>query len=273
MNEAATMEPISQVQPTPPVAVAEMAAAQLASLARARDITDRMLRRIDQVAEAMAPDELKAALADNGQMALNLTRIDRALRQIVVLELETMGLREPPEPRGTGQRAGGNGGGGNGNRGAGGRLNDLNDLSDPKDLNDLYNELHDLEEFSALFDLNDQFDAEDWDDLDALRTYDSYEAFTAGRKNKMHEFTEEDEIELEQRLLTELEKYDPANRPTLTTEEKQANMRALDAELRASMEEDHRKAEVKWKARRAVLERHGLTIKTRKRAGRGPPRR
>jgi hypothetical protein len=80
--------------------VPERAEPILGSLASARDITLRHLRRIDQVAEAMAPEDLKVALAEDGQMTLNLTRADRALRQLCAMELEIMGLREPPVPRG-----------------------------------------------------------------------------------------------------------------------------------------------------------------------------
>jgi len=84
----------------PEVVVPEQALPMLASLANARAITERLLVRMDSVAEAMAPDALARALAQGSTLTLNVARADRALRQIVAMELEVMGLREPPGTHG-----------------------------------------------------------------------------------------------------------------------------------------------------------------------------
>jgi hypothetical protein len=189
MNEAATIEPSAPAQPAPPpVVVPERAEPILGSLASARDITLRHLRRIDQVAEEMAPEDLKVALAEDGQMTLNLTRADRALRQICAMELEIMGLREPPVPRGPVSGTRGNGNGGRGD----GPFNDLNDLNDMQDIED-------LEALDALYDFDDPEDVSHYDDLDALEKYDTFEAYERERPHRP-ERTQEDEDALEQRI-------------------------------------------------------------------------
>jgi hypothetical protein len=93
MNEDDTPPPLL-LAPAPAVVPARVEP-MLADLAEARDIAMRFLRRMDDVAMAMSPEQRLAALAEDGQLVLNVTRMDRALRQIVVLEEEVAGRRAP----------------------------------------------------------------------------------------------------------------------------------------------------------------------------------
>ena len=260
MNEAATIEPVVQAVPAPPpVLVPERAEPILGSLASARDITLRHLRRIDQVAEEMAPEELKVALAEDGQMTLNLTRADRALRQIAAMELEIMGLREPPVPRGP--ASGRNGSGGNG-----GSRHDFNDLNDLNDMQDI----EDLEALDALYDFDDPDDVSHYDDLDALEKYDTFEDYDQKRPHR-REYTEEDEDDLERRIDAEIANIDWSKVPPIADEDRYQRMQDFDAELRADLAADMAKLEAIWRERRAALLKLRATQKRLRRKSRGPP--
>jgi hypothetical protein len=210
---------------------------------------------MDNVAEAMAPEEQRVALAEKGQLTLNVTRIDRALRQIVAMEQEILGLREPATSRGPG--SGGQGGDGRGRH-------DFNDLTDPQDIAD-------LSDLQDLFDFDDPYDVDDWDDLEAMEKYDSFEEFTRRRKHHPEHFTEEDELELERRIDEELEKLDLSDRPPVSPEQKRKDILALEAEVRAECDEFMKEREAKWAARREALLRLRKSQKRLARTARGPP--
>jgi hypothetical protein len=166
---------MQQTAPTPPpqprhAVIAPEAQPGLDDLGEARGIAMNFLRRYDDIAQAMKPAELKEALADKGQMTLNVVRMDRALRQIVILEQETMGLREPAIPRGFGIGAGGGNGRGNGKV-------RLADLSDANDLNDL-EDLEEFQELKELYDFDDAMDVASWGNLAALEKAESWEEYS-----------------------------------------------------------------------------------------------
>ena len=82
---------------------------QLDDLAECRDFAMRFMRRLDRHAEAADA----AAQADGPSDAYDIvavttvfTKIERSLRQIIVLERELRGLREPPSRRGPAAPAG-----------------------------------------------------------------------------------------------------------------------------------------------------------------------
>jgi hypothetical protein len=262
MNEAATIEPAIPAPPAPPpVLVPERAEPILGSLATARDITLRHLRRIDQVAEAMAPEDLKVALAEDGQMTLNLTRADRALRQICAMELEIMGLREPPVPRGSasGTRGPGNGGGRTGR-------NDFNDLNDLNDMQDI----EDLEALDALYDFDDPEDVSHYDDLDALEKYDTFEAYERERPHR-HEPTQEEEDAFDQRIDELIAGIDWSKQTPVADEDRYQHMKDFEAELKADLDAHNARDEAVWRERRAALLKLRATQKRLRRKSRGPP--
>jgi hypothetical protein len=239
--------------------VPERAEPILSTLASARDITLRHLRRIDQVAEAMAPEELKVALANDGQMTLNLTRTDRALRQLSAMELEIMGLREPPAPRGPASGTRGNGSGRTGR-------NDFNDLNDLNDMQDI----EDLEALDALYDFDDPEDVSHYDDLDALEKYDTFEKYDRERPHRP-ESTQEDEDALVRRIEEVLAEVDWSKVPPIADEDRYQHMKDFEAELRADIDADTAKEEAIWRERRAALLKLRATQKRLRRKSRGPP--
>jgi len=97
--------------PIAPAVVAAVVMAQLDTLAEARTVTGWFLRTLQAVAESLTEEEAKTALAGQGQLVLGVTRIDRALRQIVAMEQEVLGLRDPAVPRGGGGERPGDGAG------------------------------------------------------------------------------------------------------------------------------------------------------------------
>jgi hypothetical protein len=263
MNEAATIEPAipAPVPPAPPpVVVPERAEPILGALASARDITLRHLRRIDRVAEEMAPEDLKVALAEDGQMTLNLTRADRALRQICAMELEIMGLREPPVPRGPASGTRGNGGNGRTGR------NDFNDLNDLNDMQDI----EDLEALDALYDFDDPEDVSHYDDLDALEKYDTFETYERERPHR-RENTQEDEDALLQRIDEVIAETDWSKVPPIADEDRYQHMKDFEAELRADLDAHNARDEAIWSQRRAALLKLRATQKRLRRKSRGPP--
>ena len=262
MNEDATIEPAiaAPVPPAPPpVVVPERAEPILGSLASARAITLRHLQRIDRVAEEMAPDDLKVALAEDGQMTLNLTRADRALRQICAMELEIMGLREPPVPRGP--AAGRNGSGGN--RTGRNDFNDLNDLNDMQDIED-------LEALEALYDFDDPEDVGHYDDLDALEEYDTYEEYESKRPHR-GELSDADEDAMEQEIDAIIAGIDWSKVPPIADEDRYQNMKDYEAELKADLAADIAKLEAIWRDRRAALLNLRAPQNRLRRKSRGPP--
>ena len=267
MNEGATTDPAITAPPAPPpVIVPERAEPSRGALAMARGFTLRHVQRIDAVAEAMEAEELKVALAEDGQMTLNLIRADRALRQICAIELEIMGLREPPVPRGPVVGGAGNGGGAGG-RGGRQNFNDLNDLNDLNDMQDV----EDLAALDALYDFDNPEDVSHYDDLDALEKYDNYEEYDRERPHR-REFTEEDEDELVRKFDTIIENTDWSKQTPVPDENRYQHMQDFDAELRADLAECIAKEEAIWSQRRAALLKLRATQKRMRRKSRGPPR-
>ena len=262
MNEAATIEPNARA-PTapPPVVVPERAEPILGSLETARNITLRHLQRIDRVAEEMAPEDLKIALAEDGQMTLNLTRADRALRQLCAMELEIMGLREPPVPRGplSGTRGNGNGGSRTGR-------NDFNDLNDLNDMQDI----EDLEALDALYDFDDPEDVSHYDDLDALEKYDTFEAYERERPHRPED-TQEEEDAFEQQIDELIAGIDWSKQTPVADEDLYQHMKDFEAELKADLDAHNARDEAKWVERRAALLKLRATQKRLRRKSRGPP--
>lgn len=238
----------------------------LTALADARAITMRHLEKLDRVSEAMMPDELALALAHDSTLTLNIVRTDRALRQIVCMELETMGLREPTIPRGPG-------GNGNSGGGAGGR-HDFNDSNDLNDLNDL------KDEFEALFDKDDPFDREIYADLEALETHDTFELYNRNRK-RIPEINQEFEADMAARIQREIDHINARRtadessgiepEPRKTDEEHRAAIRELDEILKKGADEAHAAERRNWTRRRNLLLRRRAIEKRLARHGRGPP--
>ena len=258
MNEGETIQP----QNVLPARVES----QLADLAEARGVAVRFLRRIDNVAEAMTPEEQVKALAANGQMVLNVTRMDRALRQIVVLEQEVMGLRAPPVPHGPGS------GGSSGDGRARHDFNDLNDLNEPDDLNDL------KDTFEELFDLDNPADRQAYEDLDALESCNSFKTYNK-KCSSDRRFSIQTEQGLEARLKAGLDKIAAARAeaggpppPMRTEEETMALLESVAAEFPPDLFLRAMSAEELWRARREALLNLRAAEKRLKRAGRGPPR-
>ena len=260
MDKAATPQQApSPSDAPPPVVVPARVEPLLADLAEARGIAMRFLRRMDQVAEAMPPEELKQALAEDGQLVLNVTRMDRALRQIGVLEEEVMGRRVPAVARGI--VAGGPGKGSDGR----GRhdfndLNDLNDLNDPDDLDGL------REEVFGLFDPDSLHDQESYADFAALEKFDTFKEYSRGRKRdgnlraKLYE-------QLDSQMIDELEKLAEARKQPGYSPETWA----AEAELAGRPREPQQSPEEKWRARRDAILRLRAAEKRLLHSGRGPP--
>ena len=232
-------------------------------LAEARGVAMKFLRRYDDIADAMKPEELKEALADKGQMTLNVVRMDRALRQIVVLELETMGLREPAVPHGAGVRMGPGLGRGNG----GGRVK-LADLSDPNDLNDL-EDLEEYQELKALYDFDEPRDVASWGNLAALEKAESWDEYYA-KHMRREEYPKVDEAWAEAWQEGEIAR-------------EVAETGRSEAEIRAEHHAVLKELTPKWKAelkdyfestfetRRAALLKLRDAERAWRRGGRGPP--
>jgi hypothetical protein len=254
----------------PPVIVPARVEPLLADLAEARGIAMRFLRRMDAVAEAMTPEEQKAALAEDGQLVLNVTRMDRALRQIGVLEEEVMGRRVPAAARG--MMAGGPMGGPGSGDGRG--RHDFNDLNDLNDLDDLRDEVF------ALFDPDNLFDQEAYADLASIETCDTFNKYQKDRKrdsqlsNKMVRMLDDSIADGLDEILAERERTGYVPEGELKTLEEIAEM---EIEVRKSLPlekapDPQADAEEKWRARRdAVLRLRGAE-KRHLRSGRGPPR-
>ena len=257
MNEHKIIQAPAPAAPTTAV-LPERTVAMLDKLTEAQEMAMRSLRKMDRLSEEMPSEEAKVALAEKGQLTLNMTRTLRALRQLGVLQEEVMGRREPAVLRGPGGSGGGNGGG----RGR----HDFNDLNDLNDLQD-----QEQEELRALFDLDDPEDVKHWDDLEALEKYDSYDDYHRHRKHYL-DFTEEDEEELDRRLRAELDKIDWDKVQPISIEQKQANLREMDEQLKAELAEHDRIEEAKWLQRREALLRLRDTEKRLARKSRGPPR-
>ncbi len=259
MNEGTTIQTAAPAAP-PPAELPERTLAMLDRLTEAQEIAMRSLRKMDRLSEDMPPEEAKVALAEKGQLTLNMTRTLRALRQLGVLQEEVMGRREPALPRGPGGSGGGNGGSHPGRH----DFNDLNDLNDLRD--------REQEELRALFDLDDREDAKHWDDMEALEKYDTYDEYLRRRKHYLL-FTEDDEEELDRRLRAELDKIDWDKVKPISIEQKQANIREMEERFAAESAEHDRMEEAKWLQRREALLKLRDTEKRLARKSRGPPRR
>lgn len=263
MDKSATATPSTEASPVVvPVRVEPL----LADLAEARGIAMRFLRRMDAVAEAMTPEEQKAALAEDGQLVLNVTRMDRAPRQIGVLEEEVMGRRVPAAARGMAATGRGPGGDGRGRH----DFNDLNDLNDLDDLRD---------EVFGLFDPDSPRDQEAYADFAAFETFDTFKKYQKGRKHdpqlwpKMVKASDDlitaslDEIAAERARTG----YVPEG-PPKTIEE----IIAMDMKIRASLELERQDVpkvsdEEIWRNRRDAILRLRAAEKRHLRSGRGPP--
>ncbi len=246
------------------VVVAARAEPQLESLAEARGITLKFLRRMDDVAEGMPPEALTRAMAEKGQMVLNLTRTDRALRQIVVLEQEVMGLREPATPRGAGSgRARREGADGDGE-----------DSPSEQDLNDL----NDIQEFDDLYDLDDLDDREEYEDLESLEKYTSFDKYQFHRKRDWDRFAREAgdgedgwaEDDVAEEDVVWPPPTPPQPEPEGTQEERWEAAQACRAEEEALKQQVYDDLVARWEARREALFRRRAAEKRLKRRGRWP---
>lgn len=136
------------VQPTPdprdpdPAAerVARRVERQFEGLDRLRAIGLNLAERIDRVSAGEASKGEARAFAGQQDIVLAFARLSRAVRQIIVLEQEMMGLRAPPAARASAGAAGRGTGGaldfGRREAGFGAERNDLRDPRDPSDYND-----------------------------------------------------------------------------------------------------------------------------------------
>jgi hypothetical protein len=266
MDKDATF--IETTQP-PPVVVPARVEPLLADLAEARSIAMRFLRRMDEVAEAMTPEEQKAALAEDGQLVLNVTRMDRALRQIGVLEEEVMGRRV--SAAGRGMMAGGPGSRGSGGDGRG--RHDFNDLNDLNDLDDLRDEVF------ALFDPDDLFDQEAYADFASIEAHDTFKKY---QKNRKHDFQLSrklqqmydgviadalDEIAAERERTGYVPEGEPKTIEEIAEMEREVRKTMTFAEAPDPLAD----AEEKWRARRDAILRLRAAEKRHLRSGRGPP--
>jgi hypothetical protein len=233
----------------------------------------RFLRRMDDVAMAMSPEERLAALAEDGQLVLNVTRMDRALRQIVVLEEEVMGRRMPAAGRGPAM--GGDAAAGAGAKGDSRGRHDFNDLNDLGDLDDLADseEIAELRaEVSGLFDPDDPRDQEARADMRAFEAFATFKDYEKGRERDP-DLRRKEQEQLDKRLMEELMRiaaareqpgYDPEKPFGRTADEIAAADRARSRVKPPTPEET-------WRARRDAILR--LRKAEKLRSGRGPPNR
>jgi hypothetical protein len=232
-------------------------AAQLAALAEAREITGGFLRRLERVADSLSVEEAREAFAAKGQLVLGVIRIDRALRQIVVLEQEVMGLREPIVPRGGG--SGGQGsGGGRASGEAGGSLNDLNDI-------------HDLKDLAEAEDLSDVKNLDDFYDLDALAESESYENYNQLRRRDPE--AEREELRQQDiRIAEELARIAAMNLPQVSPDESRRRMVSFNAAVKEDLRKEMEILEGEWRRVREALLRHRpAPKKPGRQRGRAPP--
>ena len=85
-------------------------ARQLGRLDRLEDVGMKLVDQIERVSSGEAR-EIDAVLFDGQDIVLAFTRVARAVRQIMVLSQETMGMRPPKGARGVAQGGGRNGAG------------------------------------------------------------------------------------------------------------------------------------------------------------------
>ena len=275
---APTDASISSAEPAQ--AVPPAVAAQMGALARAREITVWFLEQTQETARTLTQEEAKEAFIADGQMMLNVVRADRAIRQIVAMEQEVMGLRDPPTPRGGfgGQVPGGGGGGRGGERLN--DLNDLNDLNEPDDLGDL-EEVKDIHDLLAVEELSEIGNLDDYWDLGALEkheTYAEYERACAQDPANPWPSYEQAEEELNQGisdLLDRIAAGEIGPPEKVSDEEHRRRMQEMDAQIRAEVDEAEAKAEAEWRmVRAALLRRRAKEKEARKKHGRrsrGPP--
>jgi len=220
----------------------------------------------------MKKEELRIALAENGQMVLNLTRADRALRQIVAMEQEILGLREPPSPHGGfgGRGQDGGSGGGSGKPGEGRHdFNNVNDLNDLKEVSDI----HDLAE---IMDLGDVEDLEFYSDLKALEKYDNFEEFNRRRKRDWDKEIAKNnalDAELDADIQAELERLEALGPPPpMTDDEHHEAIQDMEAQQRDMLAEAMAEYQEEWsRVRAALLQRRAVEKQARRRRGRGLP--
>jgi len=277
MNEADT--PSGLLLAPPPLTTLLEAAPMLADLAEARSIAMRFLRRMDDVAAGMSPEERVAALAEDGQLVLNVTRMDRALRQIVVLEEEVMGRRLPPAGRGpvVGPAIVGAGGPATGRKGDPRGRHDFNDVNDLNDLDDLSDteEVAELRaEVSGLFDLDDPREREIYADLAAFEHFATYKDYEKGRRRDP-DLQKKEYERLDNRLMEELMRIAEAREQPGYDPMKPSGKTA--AELAAApprypfIPAKGPSPEEKWRARRDAVLRLRKAEKRLIASGRGPP--
>jgi hypothetical protein len=242
---------------------------QLDSLAEARELTLGFLRRLDRVAEGLSAERQVELLAENGQMILNVVRTDRAVRQIVAMEQEVMGLREPPAPRGGFGGRNGSGGGGSG----GERLNDLNDLGDPREVEDIHDLLA-VEDLGEIEDLDLYYDlaaVEKHETIDALRRHIKNDPAAPGPSREEIEAEITERLD-EWRVLMESGEFPPED---ILPEEKRRRILEIEATMRAEIDAADAKEEAEWRiVRTALLRRRAIEKEARRKRGRrsrGPP--
>ncbi len=243
---------------------------QLGSLAEARELTLGFLRRLDRVAEGLSAERQVELLAENGQMILNVVRTDRAVRQIVAMEQEVMGLREPPAPRGGVGSRDGSGGGGSG----GERLDDLNDLGDPREVEDIHDLLA-VEDLGEIEDLDLYYDlaaVEKHETIDALRRHIKNDPAAPGPSTEEISAKVTERLD-EWRVLMESGELQPEK--DITPEEKRGRIREIEATMRAEIDAADAKEEAEWRiVRAALLRRRAIEKEARRKRGRrsrGPP--
>src|ERR1039457_5660226 len=125
-----------QDQPDPAPSGTEI---QLGDLGKLRAMGMDFATELHRVAMAKSPEAEDSPLAQDRNLALSFTRVSRAVRQIIVLEQELMGLRAPPVRHAA-----------NGNARTGRRAGDADrEGGDGSDLNDLddYNGLHESSDY------------------------------------------------------------------------------------------------------------------------------
>jgi hypothetical protein len=245
---------------------------QLDSLAEARELTLGFLKRLDRVAEGLSAERQVELLAENGQMILNVVRTDRAVRQIVAMEQEVMGLREPPAPRGGVGSRNGSGGGGSG----GERLNDLNDLGDlddPREVQDIHDLLA-VEDLGEIEDLDLYYDlaaVEKHETIDALRRHIENDPAAPGPSTEEISAKVTERLD-EWRVLMDSGEFPPED---ITPEEKRRRIQEIEATMRAEIDAADAKEEAEWRiVRAALLRRRAIEKEARRKRGRrsrGPP--
>ena len=118
-------------------------AEQLGDLRRMREIGMNFVERLERRASGLLLEREERAFLDAGDICLGFARVTRAVRQIIVLEQEMLGLREPPVARAVGRNSAAH----STESAAPPAADPVGDRTDPPDTDRERNDLNDLDDY------------------------------------------------------------------------------------------------------------------------------